>query len=108
MVLANTEELHEKIERLCARVRELEHALRTLQSTVSEQTHPLLREELVKAPITGLTTSGRNDSPPQPTSSGIAHIPRVDRVGEEDSLIDAFGIANCTYVQPIPNVTLEL
>lgn len=92
MVLANTEHLHEKIERLCSRVRELEDALRTLQSTVSEQMHPLLREELlgVKAPTVGLTT-GRNDSPPQASSSGTTHIPRVDRVGEEDSLIDAFG-----------------
>ena len=99
MVLANTEELHEKIDRLCSRVRELEDALRTLQSTVSDQTHPLLREDLlnIKAPTARASTAGRNDSPPQATSSNITLIPRLERIADEDSLIDAFGIIYFRY-----------
>ena len=99
MVLANTEELHEKIDRLCSRVRELEDALRTLQSTVSDQSHPLLREDLlnIKAPTATLSTAGRNDSPPQATSSSITLVPRLERIADEDSLIDAFGIIYLRY-----------
>ena len=99
MVLANTEELHEKIDRLCSRVRELEDGLRTLQSTVSDQTHPLLREDLlnIKAPTATLSTTGRNESPPQATSSNITLAPRLERIADEDSLIDAFGIVCLRY-----------
>ncbi len=51
MILKNTEELHENIDSLCMRVRELEEALRVLQASVSSQPHPLLKEELqIKLP----------------------------------------------------------
>ena len=43
LFMANTEELHDYIEQLSARNRDLEDALRTLQALVSPQTHhPLL------------------------------------------------------------------
>ncbi|KAI0272650.1 fungal-specific transcription factor domain-containing protein [Gloeopeniophorella convolvens] len=52
-VLASTQELHEKITELCARVRELEDGLRVANDKNSSDPHPLLSEELllVKAPL---------------------------------------------------------
>ncbi|CAE6417865.1 unnamed protein product [Rhizoctonia solani] len=52
-VLANTEELHEKIIQLQDRISSLENGLATLQAAHSSQPHPLLREDLLelKAPL---------------------------------------------------------
>ncbi|KAF5369123.1 hypothetical protein D9615_010426 [Tricholomella constricta] len=47
-ILANTEQLHEKITVLSDRVRDLEDALQVLQSTCSNQPHPLLSPELLR------------------------------------------------------------
>ncbi|KAJ2931854.1 hypothetical protein H1R20_g5236, partial [Candolleomyces eurysporus] len=47
-ILANTEQLHEKIAQLSERVRQLEDGLQTVQSRVSNQPHPLLAPELLK------------------------------------------------------------
>ncbi|TFK23393.1 hypothetical protein FA15DRAFT_670507 [Coprinopsis marcescibilis] len=47
-ILANTEQLHEKISQLGDRVRQLEDALQSVQSQVSSQPHPLLVPELLK------------------------------------------------------------
>ncbi|KAF8628808.1 hypothetical protein AX15_003703 [Amanita polypyramis BW_CC] len=45
-ILANTEQLHDKIFQLSDRVRQLEDALETLQGSSSNQPHPLLVAEL--------------------------------------------------------------
>ncbi|OSD02999.1 hypothetical protein PYCCODRAFT_1477291 [Trametes coccinea BRFM310] len=52
-VLASTQDLHEKINQLANRVRDLEDALRTSHAQHSGDIHPLLTEELlrIKAPI---------------------------------------------------------
>ncbi|KDQ61627.1 hypothetical protein JAAARDRAFT_31102 [Jaapia argillacea MUCL 33604] len=52
-VLANTEALHEKIELLSNRVRQLEDALAQVYSSQSRHQHPLLREDLlmIKQPL---------------------------------------------------------
>ncbi|RPD64305.1 hypothetical protein L226DRAFT_460396 [Lentinus tigrinus ALCF2SS1-7] len=52
-VLASTQDLHEKINQLANRVRELEDALRTSHALHSLEPHPLLSEDLlrIKAPI---------------------------------------------------------
>ena len=52
-VLASTQDLHEKINQLANRVRELEDALRASHALHSLEPHPLLSEELlrIKAPI---------------------------------------------------------
>ncbi|KAI0091791.1 fungal-specific transcription factor domain-containing protein [Irpex rosettiformis] len=52
-VLPNTQDLHEKINELSNRVRELEDGLRTSHSQHSQDSHPLLSEELlrIKAPL---------------------------------------------------------
>ena len=47
-VLAATEHLHGKIDRLTARIRELEDALGKTQSQFSENPHPLLIAELLE------------------------------------------------------------
>lgn len=52
-VLASTQDLHEKIQELANRVRELEDGLRTSHALNSTDPHPLLSEDLlrIKAPI---------------------------------------------------------
>ncbi|OBZ66412.1 GTP-binding protein Rho3 [Grifola frondosa] len=52
-VLASTQDLHEKINQLATRVRELEDALRVSHGLHSLESHPLLSEDLlrIKAPI---------------------------------------------------------
>lgn len=47
-ILANTEQLHEKIAVLSDRVRQLEDALQNLQATHSPHPHPLLTSELLQ------------------------------------------------------------
>jgi hypothetical protein len=72
LILANTEELHEKIEQLSSRVRDLEGALRSLQPT-----HPLLQNEVSVAPAAKETQSW-------PTSAPIQEA-------IEENIVDAFG-----------------
>ncbi|EKM50390.1 uncharacterized protein PHACADRAFT_263672 [Phanerochaete carnosa HHB-10118-sp] len=68
-VLASTQDLHEKIHELSNRVRELEDGLRASHSQHSNETHPLLSEDLlrIKAPLQrenlSSTTNGNSDEP---------------------------------------------
>ncbi|KAF8167169.1 fungal-specific transcription factor domain-containing protein [Crassisporium funariophilum] len=100
MILANTEELHNQIEQLCSRNRELENALRLMQEQVSEQPHPLLRTDLLSlrtishpGSSSGPSTSSSSKSPSTSRISPTTHPPgTVDVTFEEDSnVIDAFG-----------------
>lgn len=47
-VLADTEKLHQKIAHMSDRIRQLEDALAILQSTQTNEPHPLLQRELLK------------------------------------------------------------
>jgi hypothetical protein len=47
-ILANTEQLHEKITILTDRVRDLEEALEAVQKKVSSHPHPLLKPDLLR------------------------------------------------------------
>ncbi|KAF9449972.1 hypothetical protein P691DRAFT_811321 [Macrolepiota fuliginosa MF-IS2] len=49
MILANTAELHDRIDHLTSRIRELEGALQSLQAQVSDQPHPLLQKDSFQA-----------------------------------------------------------
>lgn len=102
MVLANTEELHDKIDNLRSRVRDLEDGLRSLHSTVSDQPHPLLRNDLlnIKTSTISSNAAGRNGSPFQATSSSATHTSRLEKL-EDDSLIDAFGMLYRTPSKPL-------
>lgn len=69
-ILANTEQLHAKIIEMSDRIRHLEEALESLQSTCSVEPHPLLRADLltIKSAL-GLyggtqTGAGQIPSPP--------------------------------------------
>ena len=84
MVLANTEELHERIETLCIRIRLLEDALRTLQASVSTHPHPLLSNGLLLPPLPSDTRPVGESSPQQPLD-----------IDEEETLLDAFGMSVC-------------
>lgn len=98
LVLANTEELHARIEHLCARIRDLEDALRALQGEVSDRPHPLLRTDLLH-----IKSLPSQNSPEGPSSSSSGsrnssstlasdEIPDPTQARtEEENFIDAFG-----------------
>ncbi|KAJ6601099.1 fungal-specific transcription factor domain-containing protein [Mycena vulgaris] len=98
LVLANTEVLHDRIEHLCARIRELEDALRTLHENMSDRPHPLLRTDLLH-----IKTVPPQHSPEGPSSSSSGsrnssstlasdEIPDPSQArSEEENFIDAFG-----------------
>ncbi|KAF7783869.1 transcriptional regulator family: Fungal Specific TF [Agaricus bisporus var. burnettii] len=78
MILANTDELHDRIDHLTSHIRELEGALRTLQASVSNDPHPLLQKELfhdlppLSVPLRSSTSSSGD---PIPSSEEIFTIP---------------------------------
>jgi hypothetical protein len=82
-VLASTEELHEKIDELADRVRQLEDALRYAHSHLSplSEPHPLLTEDLlkIKAPLQREHRVTKNGTPSAPNEE---HNP---------DMVDAFG-----------------
>ncbi|PVG02735.1 hypothetical protein CPB86DRAFT_538648 [Serendipita vermifera] len=74
-ILTNTQELHDKIGFLEARIKDLEAALAELQSKVSSTPHPLLAESL-KTATDGLRPDGDV---------------LKDFASEEEELLDTFG-----------------
>ena len=75
-MLANTETLHEKIQQLSTRVRQLEDALQEAHAARSNEPHPLLAAELlqIKRPL--------EREPPQPAKEPEAESAEViDAVG---------------------------
>lgn len=101
MVLANTEELHERIEALCSRIRELEDALSSLQATISEETHPLLRTDVLhlgkprnRTAAPAASTSSESwllpsRAPVNQTTQSESPDPAITQL--EDNFVDAFG-----------------
>ncbi|KAG7451871.1 uncharacterized protein BT62DRAFT_959771 [Guyanagaster necrorhizus] len=104
LILANTEQLHERIEHLCSRIRDLENALKMIQATVSPEPHPLLRADLLqlKSPQSTLPTQNGLAGPSvtigptstsvnsQSTYLGFSTEPQQVR-SEDENFIDAFG-----------------
>ncbi|KAF8195055.1 fungal-specific transcription factor domain-containing protein [Pholiota molesta] len=106
MILANTEELHDRIDAVSARNRELENALRTLQESLSDQPHPLLLEKDVlnlrinTTPLgtSSSTSSGASTSSSSKSPSASRISPAVQpsaasqvKLEEEHNVLDAFG-----------------
>ncbi|KJA19220.1 hypothetical protein HYPSUDRAFT_44475 [Hypholoma sublateritium FD-334 SS-4] len=101
MILANTEQLHDRIDLIMARNRELENALRSLQGTVSDQPHPLLLEkDRLNLKIT--IQQGSSSDPSTPSSSKSPSTSRISpanqphdvaetRTEEDRSNVDVFG-----------------
>ncbi|KAH6916246.1 fungal-specific transcription factor domain-containing protein [Coprinopsis sp. MPI-PUGE-AT-0042] len=83
-VLATTQELHEKINDLAQRVRDLEDGLRASHSQLSSEPHPLLSEELlkIKAPLQREPSNSRSAN----GSSGQVKEEEID-----SEIPDAFG-----------------
>lgn len=87
-VLADTEKLHQKIAHMSDRIRQLEDAVAILQSTLSNEPHPLLTRELltIKSSIELHAAVG------QDTFSGQGSSKTGQRSEDEsESAIDAFG-----------------
>ncbi|KAF9259356.1 hypothetical protein L218DRAFT_908477 [Marasmius fiardii PR-910] len=103
LVLANTEELHDRIDILCSRIRELESALRVLQMQCFDEPHPLLTPDLLqlKAPQSTLpakaspsATTGTSDSRMSSSTSASAGSSPPEEpqdMDEDERLVDAFG-----------------
>jgi len=82
LVLANTEELHNKIEVMSARIRELEEALGQMHSEKSDLPHPLLADSI---------TVISHDNPESPSSNPPGQPLPPSNKDNPDSVIDAFG-----------------
>ncbi|KZV74090.1 hypothetical protein PENSPDRAFT_749588, partial [Peniophora sp. CONT] len=105
-VLSNTTELHARIDRMTRRIRELEYGLGQLQSTVSSETHELLRDDhplrdtSVAAAVAAASKSG--GAPPELPIPGSASAssssgasppegPASAFDSTDDEFIDSFG-----------------
>jgi hypothetical protein len=76
VILATTEDLHQRNEILSNRIKELEDALRTLQSSITEEPHPLLTPDLLLLKL-----------PP-----GVrTNIPEVSEAPNEEDMAEVFG-----------------
>lgn len=85
-MLADTEKLHDKINAMSDRIRQLEDALSLLQSTVSREAHPLLRNDLLQIKSI-IELHGAFDGEP-----GKAKLEKQEEeVDAESQYIDAFG-----------------
>ena len=80
LAFADAEELHKKIDRLRKRVASLEDALRTLQSAVSDDPHPLLQEDAMD------DKDGSSNHKSSPVTG-----PPLSR--EDEEFLDAFGVS---------------
>ncbi|KAI0781976.1 hypothetical protein C8Q75DRAFT_728229 [Abortiporus biennis] len=90
-ILANTEQLHEKIKSMSERIRQLEDALQSVYARVAPDEHPLLRQELLlikkTAELFGLEqqftpSTTRNDF--RREESSRVHNSSSSREGTED------------------------
>ncbi|TFK66191.1 hypothetical protein BDN72DRAFT_961949 [Pluteus cervinus] len=87
LVLAGTEELHDKIDDLSSRIRELEEALQTMHAKDCDAPHPLLSPSPPRAGSGSSTLSMDGQSPVNEGPSGSTD----SSPGLEDDFLDAFG-----------------
>lgn len=74
-ILSNTKELHEEVDTLRVRVKDLEQALAELQSQLTPEPHPLLKQSLKVV---------------SETLQPVEQDPKADAL-EDEALIDTFG-----------------
>lgn len=91
-VLADTERLHQKISEMSDRIRQLEDALATLQSSLSSEPHPLLSRDLmnIKSSIE-LHAAIEEDVKAQLARSEVDGRTSTAGDGDGENVIDAFG-----------------
>lgn len=91
MLLADTEQLHEKIRVMSARIRSLEDALQTLHSRFTRQTHPLLTADQLNVKSTleipEVTSPHRSPSEPQEV---LAHTDAIGTLVDSNAGAPAF------------------
>ncbi|KAG5638504.1 hypothetical protein H0H81_012309 [Sphagnurus paluster] len=93
LILANTEELHERIEDLCARNKQLETALSALQQSVSDQPHPLLQNgSLLHTPPVLPVLTDRNTPGASSTHTCSEEPEKASQStpADEECLVDSF------------------
>ncbi|KAF7422349.1 hypothetical protein PC9H_010505 [Pleurotus ostreatus] len=116
-ILANTEQLHEKINQLCDRVKLLEEALEVLQARSSPDTHPLLAPELLRIKSTfsteteGIPSSLPSAVNPHPTDNHPEEPPFI--FGQNRSRLNDSGESNSgsrasSACSEVPNDLLQL
>ncbi|KAF9528164.1 fungal-specific transcription factor domain-containing protein [Crepidotus variabilis] len=88
LVLANTEELHERIHQMASRNRELESALRDLQKRVSDDPHPLLQTNLLGVNFLQSSSTG------PASSSTPAKSPTLPRISPSAQTPDFLELEN--------------
>ncbi|KAJ3512326.1 hypothetical protein NLJ89_g3583 [Agrocybe chaxingu] len=79
-ILADTEQLHEKIYEMSNRIRQLEDALAILQANVSDQRHPLLSDDLLKIKFGSEALNARGE-PPLSKDEDAATTKSIDALG---------------------------
>ncbi|CAA7269113.1 unnamed protein product [Cyclocybe aegerita] len=105
-ILANTEQLHEKIFELSERVRQLEDALEFLQSRCSNQPHPLLAPDLLKIKTSQELYGTMNMQPLQPpqpvasTSSSEYSAPARETTARDEYLRKSVGALSLNTQPP--------
>lgn len=99
LVLSGTEELHDKIDQMASRNRELENALRDLQKKVSDDSHPLLSTELLginllQGSSTRASSSSTARTPPGAISPSTHQPPNpmLQDIYEEDGSAQFLGL----------------
>lgn len=98
LAFADAEELQKKVERLRARVKVLEDALRHLQADVSDVPHPLLvdikESESAPDPVqaTGISSQASPSVMSLPTPPEVETPPATGR--EDETFIGAFGMSS--------------
>lgn len=87
-ILANTEQLHEKVHEMSDRIRQLEDALQILQSRSTPEPHPLLSPDLLSVKSTmglyGGTQVGSESSSSSPHSGNHPGPMEVDHSNPEE------------------------
>jgi hypothetical protein len=98
IVLAATDHLHRRITKMSERIRQLEDALAISQSRLSDEPHPLLRDELL---------SLRNERSEEAETGNMLVVPEglealgtlsIDDKGDHHF----FGVSGCDEVNRLP------
>ncbi|KAG6871938.1 hypothetical protein C0995_014720 [Termitomyces sp. Mi166 len=102
LVLANTEELHDRIETLSLRIRDLETALQTAHQSVPDQLHPgpLLQKDVLQPifphnanplAVTTSNTTNNSSTASAPLQQPLNHLQPHPTEADEENFIGAFG-----------------
>lgn len=111
-ILANTEQLHTKIQQMSDRIRNLEDALQSVHSahaSESEQPHPLMQPELLTIKSTmGLYNGGQvitSEPPVKPNASPSqhtrTHTPLAERGSSEDTVMTTDQLSHTAQVSTL-------